>query len=141
MTEEVGGASPWHSRGKPGERTLTLTTLAGEELPVEVDPGGHASLRSLENAVLARLPHLGNASTLGCELQFVRMNTLQVLADPIQSAISTNQKYYVIAKQCMVEAGHKGQLKGEVKAVRVLRSRNGKIPPQAFSFCTEFVTF
>ena len=30
-----------------------------------------------------------------------------------------------------------GQLKGEVKAVRVLRSRNGKIPPQAFSFCTE----
>ena len=64
------------------------------------------------------------------------MNTLQVLADPIQSAISTNQKYYAIAKQCMVEAGHKGQLKGEVKAVRVLCSRNGKIP-QAFSFCTE----
>ena len=24
-----------------------------------------------------------------------------------------------------------------IKAVRVLRSRNGKIPPQAFSFCTE----
>ena len=87
--------------------------------------------------ILARLPQLGNASTLGCELQFVHMNTLQVLADPIQSAISTNQKYYVIAKQCMVEAGHKGQLKGEVKAVRVLCSRNGKIPPQAFSFCTE----
>ena len=65
------------------------------------------------------------------------MNTLQVLADPIQSAINTNQKYYVIAKQCMVEAGHKGQLKGEVKAVRVLCSRNGKIPPKAFSFCTE----
>ena len=35
---------------------------------------------------------------LGCELQVVHMNTLQVLADPIQSAISTNQKYYVIAK-------------------------------------------
>ena len=41
-----------------GRGTLTLTTLAGEELPAEVDPGGHASLRSLENAVLARLPHL-----------------------------------------------------------------------------------
>ena len=92
MTEEVGGASPWHSRGKPGERTLTLTTLAGEELPVEVDPGGHTSLRSLENAVLARLPHLGNASTLGCELQFVHMNTLQVLADPIQSRESLTHK-------------------------------------------------
>ena len=84
-----------------------------------------------------QLPQLGNANTLGCELQFVHMNTLQVLADPIQSAISTNQKYYVIAEQCMVEAGHKGQLKGEVKAVRVLCSRNGKIPPQAFFFCTE----
>ena len=108
MTEEVGGASLRHSRGEPGARTLTLITLAGEELPLEVDPVGHASLRSLENAVLARLPHLGNASTLGCELQFVQTNTLQVLADPIQSAISTNQKYYVIARQCMVEAGHKG---------------------------------
>ena len=116
MTAEVGGASPWHGRGKPGERTLTLTALAGEELPVEVDPGEHASLRSLENAVSARLPQLGNASTF--------------LADPIQSAISTNQKYYAIAKQCMVEAGHKGQLKGEVKTVRVLCGRNGKIPPQ-----------
>ena len=137
MTEEVGGASPRHSRGEPGARPLTLITRAGEELPLEVDPVGHASLRSFENAVLARLPHLGNASTLGCELQFVQTNTLQVLADPIQRAISTNQKYYVIARQCMVQAGHKGQLKGEVKAVRVLRSRNGKIPPQAFSFCTE----
>ena len=41
MTEEVGEASPWHSRESQGA-TLTLTTLAGEELPVEVDPGGHA---------------------------------------------------------------------------------------------------
>ena len=64
------------------------------------------------------------------------MNALQVLADPIQSAISTNQKYYVIAEQCMVEAGHKGQLKGEVKAVRVLYNRKQN-SPQAFSFCTE----
>ena len=51
MTAEAGGANPWHSRGKPVERTLTLITLAGGELPVEVDPSGHASLRSLENAV------------------------------------------------------------------------------------------
>ena len=137
MAEGVGGASPRQSSGAPGARPLTLITLAGEELPLEVDPAGHASLRSFENAVLERLPHLGNATTLGCELQFVQTNTLQVLADPIQRALSTNQKYYVIARQCMVEAGHKGQLKGEVKAVRVLRSRNDKIPPQAFSFCTE----
>ena len=50
MTAEVGGANPWHSRGKPVERTLTLTALAGGELPVEVDPSGHASLRSLGSA-------------------------------------------------------------------------------------------
>ena len=83
MTEEVGGASPRHSRGEPGAQPLTLITLAGDELPIEVDPVGHASLRSFENAVLARLPLLGNASTLGCELQFVQTNTLQVLADPV----------------------------------------------------------
>ena len=32
---------------------------------------------------------------------------------------------------------HKGQLKGEAKAIRVPRGRNDKIPPQAFSFHTE----
>ena len=37
----------------------------------------------------------------------------------------------------MAEAVHKGQLKGEVKAIRVPRGRNNKIPPQAFSFCAE----
>ena len=86
MTEEVGGASPRHSRGEPGARPLTLLTLAGEELPLEVDPTGHASRQSFENAVLARLP-LGSKVTFGCELQFVQLgqtNTLQVLADPIQ---------------------------------------------------------
>ena len=134
MAEEVGGASPRQSSGAPGTRSLTLITLAGEELPSEVDPAGHASLRSFENAALERLPHLGNTTTLGCKLQFVQTNTLQVLADPIQHALSTNQRYYVIAR---VEAGHKGQLKGEVKAIRVLRNRNDLIPPQAFAFCTE----
>ena len=56
MTAEVGGTNPWHSRGKPVERILTLTTLAGGELPVEVDPSGHASMQSLENAVSAAPP-------------------------------------------------------------------------------------
>ena len=137
MTEEVGGASPRHSRGAPVARPLTLLTLAGEELPLAVDPTAHVSLRSFENAVLERLPHLGSNTTLGCELQFVQTNTLQVLVDPIQHALSTNHRYYVIARQCTVEAVHKGQLKGEVKAIRVPRSRNDKIPPQAFSFCAE----
>ena len=76
MAEEVGGACPRQSSGAPGARPLTLIALAGEELPLEVDPAGHASLRSFENAVLERLPHLGNAPTLGCELQFVQTNTL-----------------------------------------------------------------
>ena len=69
----------------------------------------------------------GNTTTLGCELQFVQTNTLQVLADLIQHALSANQRYYVIA----------GQLKGEVKAIRELRNRNNLILPQAFAFCTE----
>ena len=43
----------------------------------------------------------------------------------------------MLARQCFVEAIHKGQLKGEAKAIRVPFSRNDKIPPQAFSFHTE----
>ena len=82
--------------------------------------------------MLERLSYLGNTTTLGCELQFVQMNTLQVLADPIQHALSTNQRYYVIAGQCMAEAEHKGQLKGKVKAIRALRNRNDPtLPPFA----------
>ena len=45
--------------------------------------------------------------------------------------------YYVIARPCLVEAAHKGQIKGEAKAIRVPRGKNDKIPPQAFSFHTE----
>ena len=56
MTEEVGGASPRRSRGEPGARPLTLITLAGEELPLEVDPTGHASLRSFEKTLLEHRP-------------------------------------------------------------------------------------
>ena len=116
---------------------LTLITLAGEELPTAVDPNAHACLLGFENAVLAELPYLGCNSTLGCELQFAQTDTHQVLADPIQSKLSANHCYYVIAQQCFVEAAHKGQLKGEAKAIRVPRGRNDKIPPQAFSFHTE----
>ena len=43
----------------------------------------------------------------------------------------------MIARQCFAEAVHKGQLKGEAKAIRVPRGRHDKIPPQAFSFHTD----
>ena len=61
----------------PLAQPLTLITLAGEELPIAVDPNAHACLRGFENAVLAELPHLGCNSTLGCELQFVQTDTHQ----------------------------------------------------------------
>ena len=56
MPEDVGGASPRQSRGEPGARPLILLALAGDELPVTVDPTAHVSLQSFENAVLERLP-------------------------------------------------------------------------------------
>ena len=118
-------------------QTCTFFTLAGEKLSIEVDLNAHTGIRSFENAVLAELPYLGCSSTLGCELQFVQIDTHQVLADPIQSKLRANHCYYVIARPCFVEAAHKGQIKGEAKAIRVPRGRNDKIPPQAFSFHTE----
>ena len=118
-------------------QTCTFLTLAGEKLSIEVDLNAHIDIRSFENAVLAELPYLGCSSTLGCELQFVQLDTHQVLADPIQSKLRANHCYYVISRPCLVEAAHKGQIKGEAKAIRVPRGKNDKIPPQAFSFHTE----
>ena len=92
MPEDAGGASPRHGRGEPGARPLILLTLAGDELPVTVHPTAHVSLQSFENAVLERLPHIGSNTTLGCELQFVQTNTLQILVDPTQYALSTNHQ-------------------------------------------------
>ena len=43
----------------------------------------------------------------------------------------------MLAHQCFVEAVHKGQLKGEAKAIRVPYGRADQIPPQAFSFHAE----
>ena len=52
MPEDVGGAShDTVGRARP----LTLLSLAGDELPVTVDPTAHVSLQSFENAVLERL--------------------------------------------------------------------------------------
>ena len=70
--------------------------------------------------------------------KFVQLDTHQVLADPIQSKLRANHCYYVIARPCLVEAARKGQIKGEAKAIRVPRSKNDQIPPQAFSFHTFF---
>ena len=126
MTADAPRPSPRGSKEGPLTQPFTLLTLAGEKLPIAVDPNAHVCLRGFENAVLAELPYLGCNSTLGCELQFVQTDTHQVLADPIQSKLRAN-----------VEAARKGQLKGEAKAIRVPRGRNDKIPPQAFSLHTE----
>ena len=115
---------------------ITLTTLAGEDLHIVIDPHEHDRLHGFENAVLEQLPCLGSNSTFGCELQFVQKDTHEVLADPIRSTLRANQCFFVLARQCFVEAVHKGQLKGEAKAIRVSFGRNDKIPPQAFSFHT-----
>ena len=137
MADGVSGPGPRSSKGESLTRPITLITLAGEVLPIEIDPNAHTSLREFEDAVLTELPYLGGNPTLGCELQFVRTDTCQVLTDPIQSKLKADYRYYVIAQPCFVEAAHKGQLKGEAKAIRVPRRRRNKIPPQAFSFYTE----
>ena len=114
---------------------FTLTTLAGEDIHIAIDPHEHDRLHGFENAVLEQLPYLGSNSTFGCELQFVHKDTHEVLADP--GTLRVNQCFYVLARQCFVEALHKGQLEGEAKAIRVPFCKNDKVPPQAFSFHTE----
>ena len=129
-------AMPSHGLQGSKERSsappLTLTTLAGEEIQLVIDPHEHDRLHDFENAVLEQLPHLGNNSTFGRELQFVQKDTHKVLADPIQGTLRANQCSYVIARQCFVEAVHKGHLMGDAKAIRVPVGKNDKILPKRF---------
>ena len=83
---------------------LTLTILAGEDIHIAIDPHEHDRLHGFENAVLEQLPYLGSNSTFGCELQFVHKDTHEVLADPIRGTLRVNQCFYVLARQCFVEA-------------------------------------
>ena len=45
MTADAPGPSPRGSKGGPVAQPLTLITLAGEELPIAVDPNAHACLQ------------------------------------------------------------------------------------------------
>ena len=83
---------------------LTLTTLAGEEIQLAIDPQEYDRLHDFENAVLEQLPYLGNSSTFGCELQFVLKDTYEVLADPIRGTLRAKHCFYVIARPGAITA-------------------------------------
>ena len=51
---------------------LILTTLAGEETQLTIELQEYDRLYQFENAVLEQLPNIGESSTFGCELDFVR---------------------------------------------------------------------
>ena len=113
---------------------LMLTTFAREEIQLAIDLQEYDRFHEFENAVLQQLPYLGDSSTFGCELQFVNKDTCQVLADPIWNTLRDNHCFNVVAKQCFVDALHKGHLTGEGKAIRVPSGTTDRILPQAFSF-------
>ena len=83
---------------------LILTTFAGEEIQLAIDLQEYDRLHEFENAVLEQLRYLGDSSTSGCELQFVHKDTRKVLADPIWSTLRDNHCFYVVARQCFVDA-------------------------------------
>ena len=116
---------------------LMLTTFAREEIQLAIDLQEYDRFHEFENAVLQQLPYLGDSSTFGCELQFVNKDTCQVLADPIWNTLRDNHCFNVVAKQCFVDALHKGHLTGEAKAIRVPSGTTDRILPQAFSFHME----
>ena len=77
MPADTPRPSPRCSEEGMVAQTCAFLTLAGEKLPIEVDLNAHTGIRGFENAVLAELPYLGCSSTLGCELQFVQIDTHQ----------------------------------------------------------------
>ena len=125
------------SEERSGAIPLMLTTFAGKEIRLSIDLQEYDRLNEFENAVLNQLPSIGDSSTFGCELQFVHKGTHKVLADPIWNTLRDNHSFNVIARQCFVDALHKGHLKGGAKAMRVPSGTTDRILPQAFSFHTE----
>ena len=119
MADAMPSFSLQSSKERLSALPITLTTLAGEDLHIVIDPHEHDRLHGFENAVLEQLPCLGSNSTFGCELQFVQKDTHEVLADPIRGTLRANQCFYVIARQCLVEAAHKGRRTGDDKDIRV----------------------
>ena len=117
--------------------TTKVPLSAGKEIRLSIDLQEYDRLNEFENAVLNQLPSIGDSSTFGCELQFVHKGTHKVLADPIWNTLRDNHCFNVIARQCFVDALHKGHLKGGAKAIRVPSSTTDRILPQAFSLHTE----
>ena len=57
MADAAPGLSPRSSKERSASLPLTLITLAGEEVPIVVDPNAHARLHDFQNAVLEELPY------------------------------------------------------------------------------------
>ena len=57
MADAAPGLSPRSSKERSASLPLTLITLAGEEVPIVVDPNVHARLHDFQNAVLEELPY------------------------------------------------------------------------------------
>ena len=56
MPVDTPRPSPRCSKEGMVAQTCTFLKLAGEKLPIEVDPNAHTGFRGFENAVLAELP-------------------------------------------------------------------------------------
>ena len=116
---------------------LILTTLAGEETQLAIELQEYDRFYEFENAVLEQLPNIGESSTFGCELDFVCRDTHRKLVDPIWNTLRNNNCFTVISCPCFEEAEHKGQMKGDAKAIRVPYRTTDRVLPQAFSYITE----
>ena len=90
-------------------------------------------LNEFENAVLQQLPYIGESSTFGCELEFIRKDTQKRLVDPIWNTLRDNNCFNLVVRQSFMEAEHTGQLRNKVRALRVPCSATDIVLPHAFS--------
>ena len=112
---------------------LILTTLAGEETQLTIELQEFDRLHEFENAVLEQFPKIGESSTSGCELDFVCRDSQEKLVDPIWHTLRDSNCFTVISSPCFEEAEHKGQMRGDGKAIQVPYHTTDRVLPQAFS--------
>ena len=112
---------------------LILTTLAGEEIQLALELNELSRLDEFEDEAIQQLPKLGGSSTFGCALTFVCRDSQVRLVDPIWQTLRNNYCFNVISQPCFEVAEHKGQVKGDAKAIRVPYSSTDRVIPQAFA--------
>ena len=93
---------------------LLLTTMAGNELKIEVPISIHHNLEMLEDYLVEHLPAISQLDTFGCELTLIDADTHHALSDPIQDELWNHTCFHLVVRNCFQTFNYKEQIQRSV---------------------------